>query len=211
MTPPITAPAPKPARRLSRAARRDQLLDTAAELLLDRGASAVTMEGVAALAGVSKALPYTHFDNAIELLRALRDRELDYMRDRIDGATEVASGYEPKIAAAVHAYFDVLRDRGDVLAAVLRSLPMDDQDVLRRENPHFYADLFEQELGLTTELAQLTSSIFVAAVPGAAQSWAWRRTHRATAEATLVRVIVAGAAAVADAAAEGTLRIPSSR
>jgi AcrR family transcriptional regulator len=166
------------------------------------------MEGVAAQAGVSKALPYTHFDNATDLLRALRDRELDHMRDQIHGARDAATGYEATVAAAVHAYFDVLRDRGAVLAAVMGSLPMDDEDVLLRENPHFYADLFEQELGLPTELAELTSSIFVSAVPGAAQAWARRRTHRATAEATLVRVILAGAAAVADAATAGELPAP---
>jgi AcrR family transcriptional regulator len=209
----MTAPdadQPGPA-RLSRAARRNQLLDTAVEVVLDRGAATVTMEGIAAQAGVSKALPYTHFDNATDLLRALRDRELDHMRERIDAATGSASGYEERIAAAVHAYFDVLAERGAVLAAILPHLPIEGEDAQRRENPHFFAGWFVAELGLPLELAELASAILVAAVPGAAESWARGRASRATAEATVVRVIVAGAAAVAEAAAEGSLPVPRRR
>ena len=53
--------------RLTRAARREQLLDAAAQL----GAASldsVTMEGLAAQAGVSKALPYKFFANRDEVL-----------------------------------------------------------------------------------------------------------------------------------------------
>lgn len=37
-------------------------------MLLERGAAAITMEGLAVQAGVSKALPYIHFDNAEAVL-----------------------------------------------------------------------------------------------------------------------------------------------
>jgi AcrR family transcriptional regulator len=200
-------PDPAPSRRLSRAQRRAQLLDTAAEVLLERGVAGVTMEGVAARAGVSKALPYTHFDNATDLVRALRDRELDDMRNRIHAGSDAAEGYEAKLAGAVHAYFDVIKERGTVLVAALRGLPMDDAEASERENPGFYAALFEQEAQLSPELAQVASSIFVAAGPGAAQSWARGTTRRATAEAALVRVIVAGVAALAEEQAAGRLPI----
>ena len=63
--------------RLTRAQRRDHLLDAAAELVGLKGVGAVTMEGVAARAGVSKALPYTHFDDATDLLMIDFDADND--------------------------------------------------------------------------------------------------------------------------------------
>ena len=61
--------------RLSRDSRYDALLDAAAQLLADDGFSAVTMEAVAAQAGVSRPLVYKHFDNREALLAALWRRE----------------------------------------------------------------------------------------------------------------------------------------
>ena len=50
-------------RRLSKEARRSQLLDTAGELLLRDGVDALTMEGIGQGAGASKTLGYAYFDN----------------------------------------------------------------------------------------------------------------------------------------------------
>ena len=65
-----------PGARLSAAQRREQFLDVAAQLVVEQGADAVTMEAVAARAGVSKALSYRYFDNAGALLVALFEREV---------------------------------------------------------------------------------------------------------------------------------------
>src|SRR6266480_4420461 len=61
--------------RLSRAERRDALLDATAELVSSAEIDAVTMEAVAERAGVSRPLVYKHFANRGELLAALYDRE----------------------------------------------------------------------------------------------------------------------------------------
>src|SRR3954467_8434261 len=55
--------------------RRHQLLDAAAQIIVDHGASAMSMERLASEAGVSKALPYKHFDNSEAVLAALYRRE----------------------------------------------------------------------------------------------------------------------------------------
>jgi AcrR family transcriptional regulator len=60
--------------KLTRGERRESLLDAATELLGAGGPGAVTMEGVAAAAGVTKALPYRHFPNADAVLVALVER-----------------------------------------------------------------------------------------------------------------------------------------
>jgi AcrR family transcriptional regulator len=59
----MTAATPLDSPRLTRDSRHDALLDEAARLLAEGGFSAVTMEAVAARAGVSRPLVYKHFDN----------------------------------------------------------------------------------------------------------------------------------------------------
>jgi AcrR family transcriptional regulator len=191
--------------RLRRDERRDQLLDCAATLLVDRGPAAVTMEGVASEAGVSKALPYAHFDNATELLRGLRDRELDRLRERLIEAAEGLEGLEALVASGVHTYFDVIAERGAVLVASLRTLPLDDEETARRRNPGFYVDLFGGYLGLPPEIAKLVSAVFVTGIDGAVEHWINGDVPRETAEKVLVRLTVGGATAVAKGMEDGAL------
>ena len=77
-----------PGARLSAAQRREQFLDVAAQIVVEQGADAVTMEAVAARAGVSKALSYRYFDNAGALLVSLFDREVVDLDQRIMAAVE---------------------------------------------------------------------------------------------------------------------------
>jgi len=197
--------------RMARALRREQLLDSAATLLVERGIGAVTMEGVAAQAGVSKALPYAHFDNATELVRGLRDRELDRFGERIVSATRDQEGYEPRVRAAVHAYFDGIQaSTGAVLVAVLRFAPMDEDEALLRHNPEFFADLLEHHVGLSPEIAHVASAVFVAGVSGAVDSWLNGVTRRATAEAVLCRLLLTGAEGLAEDERTGHLPVPRS-
>ena len=105
-----------PSTRLSKASRRDQLLDSAAELLLRRGTNGITMEGLAAQAGVSKALPYVHFDNAEHVLLELYRRELQGFGERVNAAVAQRKGVEARMRAAIHTYFDVVTERGAILS-----------------------------------------------------------------------------------------------
>lgn len=57
--------------RLTKEARRLQLLDTAASLIRESGADALTLANVAELAGVSKPVAYEHFQTRSGLLKAL--------------------------------------------------------------------------------------------------------------------------------------------
>lgn len=63
------------ARRLSPEARRAHILDVAAQLIVEEGVSAVSMERLGREAGISKALCYAYFDNRTELLSQLLIRE----------------------------------------------------------------------------------------------------------------------------------------
>ena len=75
---------PRP--RLTRNARRDQLLDAAAVLIVSEGIPALTMERLAVRAGVSKALPYSHFERSEDVLAELYRRETGALVRRVANA-----------------------------------------------------------------------------------------------------------------------------
>lgn len=74
--------APVKSKRLSKAARRRQLLDVAKTLLESGGANALTLAELAEQAGVSKPIAYDHFGTRSGLLIAmLEDTSLYYESD----------------------------------------------------------------------------------------------------------------------------------
>jgi AcrR family transcriptional regulator len=65
----------KPRKRLSAQARREQLLDVTKAIVGEQGFHAVSIEGVARRAGVSRPIVYGHFGDLRGLLAALLARE----------------------------------------------------------------------------------------------------------------------------------------
>ena len=65
---------PAPARKLPKAERRDQLLDTALTIVREEGTDALTLGHLAERAGVSKPIAYEHFGTRSGLLIALYER-----------------------------------------------------------------------------------------------------------------------------------------
>jgi len=70
----ITKPSLR-ARRLAPEQRRAQIVDAAVKLIVSTGHSSVTLEQVAAAAGISKPLIYKYFSRREDLLKAIMDRE----------------------------------------------------------------------------------------------------------------------------------------
>jgi AcrR family transcriptional regulator len=188
--------------RLTREARREVLLEVAGALLVEGGFEAITMEGVAARAGVSKALPYTHFDNSDDVVVALYDRELGILTQMAADAMELADGFEPKVAAVVHAFFEALKARGEVLGALLRWAP--DIQALIRDLPEppsspshwLVADLFERELDLPKATARVVQRFFTSGLVGAMDSWLRKDAAQATVERIVVDMVVGGVQAL---------------
>src|SRR6478609_2361556 len=76
--------------RLSAPERREHLLDVAAALVVEQGVDALTMEGVASRAGVSKGLGYAYFSNSDDLVVELFEREMTELDRRVAAAAVVA-------------------------------------------------------------------------------------------------------------------------
>src|SRR5258708_36331148 len=100
-----TAAAPKPeAGRPAPPAsptRRELLLDAAAQILAGGHADEVTMETVAARAGVSRALVYKHFAHRQELLGALYERESSLLHRQLSAAVQECDRLEDMLRALV--------------------------------------------------------------------------------------------------------------
>jgi AcrR family transcriptional regulator len=113
----------QPAHRLTRDERRHQLLDTAGAMAVEEGVESLTMEGVAARAGVSKALPYKFFGNREDLLLALYDREIDQMGERLDATTEGIEDFEERLRVTVTVWLEHMAERG-MLLGILMTVPL---------------------------------------------------------------------------------------
>ncbi len=177
-----------PGRRLTRADRRDQLLDVAAELVVERRAASITIEGLAARAEVSKALPYNHFDNADDVLIELYRREIARIGSRITEVLADPDDPEAKLRAVVHAYFQEVAERGEILSILTGpgSLVPHLADRGRGRENRFFADLLERHLGVAPERAPLVAAVVLGAFGGAVDAWAKGKARRSAAEAAVV-------------------------
>src|SRR5512132_1837832 len=100
----MTTPTP---RRQPPDVRREQILDAAARVLVERGLAATTMADVAEAASVAKGTVYLYFTSKAELLAGLRARYFEGFAAMVDGppaagrpAPGVAAGIERLVAAS---------------------------------------------------------------------------------------------------------------
>ncbi len=173
------------AKRLTKAARREQLLDVAVEIIVDRGTAALTMEGLAANAGVSKAVPYHHFENSDAVLIALYQREMVGLAGSVVDAVDAEDLPVERLRAAIHAYFDVIIERGTILAPLVApgSSIAELADGGGRDGHRFITDLLRRALGMHAREAALTTSLLIGLLNGAADALAHRVAGRGAIEA----------------------------
>jgi len=94
--------------RLSPEGRRNQLLDTARDLLLKKGFSGFTMEALATEAGVSNPLVYKYFDTRLELLQELWTREYERYSRSVREQLSKAENFEDIVRLFVNLNFTEL-------------------------------------------------------------------------------------------------------
>ncbi|MBX7070262.1 MAG: TetR family transcriptional regulator [Microthrixaceae bacterium] len=154
-------------RRLTPEARRDELLDAAADLALDADdATAATLERVAEKAGCSRNLAYKYFPNQAALLEALAWREGDAVRERLAGVP-LDAPFTEWFEAVIDACLDLAEQRGRLL------LMLFDQSMFpggpRRRS--IAAGLVAEKLmaaGLSSDVATATAPILTSAILGSA-------------------------------------------
>jgi AcrR family transcriptional regulator len=107
--------------RLSRSARRAQLLVAARDVFAAQGYHAAAMDDIAEKAGVSKPVLYQHFPGKLELYRALLTTYADELVDRVQKAIVATANNEERVHAAVSAYFDFVAGEGQAYRLVFES------------------------------------------------------------------------------------------
>lgn len=170
--------------------RRHQLLDAAAKIIVEQGAGAMSMERLAAEAGVSKALPYKHFDNSEAVLSELYRRETAALGRSVWEALSAAAPDDDLIRLSIRVYFDAVAQRGPVLAA----LSGPGSTIAWVADPGqagvtFEVEVFNRFHGLDRQRAKVVAGMIQGAVVGATGTWLAGFGTRADLEDDLVAMI----------------------
>lgn len=186
-----------PPARLTRAQRREHFLDVAAELVAEGGFEAVTMESVAARAGVSKGLGYAYFDNRGELLAALFERETGNLDRPATRAADVEETFEGKVRATVGVVFDVVTEKGPLLARLLGAEAEGPVNERRRKRQRVierrWAQLIAAEFAVDDATARAAAAIMLASIPRVIELWATGNGSREELTETYTRMCAAAA------------------
>jgi AcrR family transcriptional regulator len=93
--------------------RRAQLLNVARSVFARDGFHSVTMDDVAAEAGVTKPILYDHFPSKRELYLALLESDLGELRQRVHTALQESRGNRERIRGSMQAYVDFVDEHAE--------------------------------------------------------------------------------------------------
>jgi AcrR family transcriptional regulator len=105
--------------RLKGAERRERFLDAAAEIVIENGVAAVTMDGVAARSGVNRALGYRYFTCRDELLTALFDREVARHEGRVEHEIVRDAPFEEWLRYGLRHWFRRMDESGELFVRLI--------------------------------------------------------------------------------------------
>lgn len=173
--------------RLSKQARREQLLDTAAAIVRTRAADGLTLVTLAEAAGVSRPIVYDHFGTRPGLLLALHRRLDERHRASVTRALRDAAPVAEEVARVIGAaYFACATDMPELnaVSAALKAYP--DMETGGQDTADNYTDLMAAALRPYTHLEPDALRLCCAGVLGAAEALATELNRgRASAEEVL--------------------------
>ena len=100
----------RPGARMPRGERREQLLEAASEIYVDRGYHSAGMDEIAERAGVSKPVLYQHFTSKLDLYLAVLQQHGDILVSWVRQALRTTTDNRQRLRAAVQAFFDFIED-----------------------------------------------------------------------------------------------------
>jgi AcrR family transcriptional regulator len=111
-----------------RPSKRDELLD-AADRVVQREGSAATMNLIAAEAGITKPILYRHFGDKVGLYRALADRHIELLLDRLRAALATRGGLKARTRATVDAYLGSVEEQPQIYHFLVERAAVEEPDV----------------------------------------------------------------------------------
>jgi AcrR family transcriptional regulator len=196
------APAPATRRRVAGADRRRQLLTLAEQLVSDHGVAALTMERLAELAGISKPVVYAHFANRDHVLIALLEGHWTSIDERVARRMTRATDFESRLRIATAAYFDVISERGPLVALVLGETGLGPaaeaaRDERRRQITALWSADVQATFGIPRAQADAACTLLRASLEQAVRHHFHRRTRRRLLEETYVTIVLSTLEALA--------------
>jgi len=173
--------------RLARADRREELLDSALDLVASGDVESVSVDSVADRAGVSRSLVYKHFANRTEILTALYERESSRLHDELSAAVMAAPTLEEKYRALCHGSLAAAKERGQIFDGLRSAAGMNRElrKVQRerdRETAAAYVRMTERQAGVPREIAEPVTALLLGAINPMLNLWHARPTDRYAAE-----------------------------
>jgi AcrR family transcriptional regulator len=165
-------------RRLSIADRRPELIAAALELFSTRPAAEVTLDDVAAQAGVSRALAYRYFGGRNEIYVAAMRTAADQMLALLDPPHDAAP--LDRLVEAIRRFFDFAEEHATGFQALLTGHPGAQDGAIGSIVDEVRAALYDrlvQGMGLRRVSAELRLAL-TAWIAGAESSAADWLTHR---------------------------------
>ena len=164
----------KASRRLPKAERQRQLLDTALAIIREEGTDRLTLGHLAARAGVSKPVAYDHFGDRSGLLIALyRWIDTERVNTFRDGLVSRNPGAEKAIDELAYAYIDCAADTsGDFHAVGAALAGSEEKAEVFQELLENAVQMFVTVLAPHTELPHLELERRCVALVGAGESLA---------------------------------------
>ncbi len=179
-------------------ARREQLLDAAAKVILEDGFDALTIESAANAAGVSRTLAYSYFGGIDGLLNELFAREFSAVYDRIGPALSEGGTFEDRIRRKVSAYFGFIEERRDILIQLRANIHSAQHREERRQRwsvwESYVADIIRQEFVVADDIARPLARILMSIDNSCVNIWYQSGLPRKLMEDVCCRFQLAGLA-----------------
>lgn len=196
--------------RLSRADRRRQLLDVAAELVAADGVAALTLDRLASEAGVAAGLPYAYFPSVDELLIELFDGVVGTIDDDIDELVARRPPFAELVRESLGIWLAALRGRRPLLLALLdgRSNPALAAHLDRRDRRarRTWLRVATDDLGLPPVPADVLAAVLTDSAPAVLALATSRRRSTDEVIGTFVRLVEAAAGAFPSAQRTDSVR-----
>ena len=187
--------------RLSPAARKKQLLDTAKAMIVEEGLQHFTMEALARSAGVTTPLVYNYFSGRQALLKSLLVQEYESYRLKTVAEVGAAKSFDDVVRAYVTSNFDhhapgsilpILQSQPEIVEVIELHLKKDGQQAAE-----FVVQSTAKSFKLTKSQAELVASMSSGASIAAAQYAARVRVNREKTIDNVLAYVLAGISAIA--------------
>ena len=160
-------------RRLTPENRRNQILDCAKRIIVERGLSLLTIEQLATEAEVSNPLIYKYFDTRLQILQELLVREYKVFRNSVIQNAGGRNDYRAAVRSYVETNFQQFAS-GDVLGILMGQPDVRSviEETERSRHAPFFINELAKEYKIRPRLAQRLLALSSGASIAAAENYA---------------------------------------